>query len=185
MRKIVRQVNIEVDVEERMLEHAKIVALRLRVRTLRDMEVCRTLVILLLVRIVQRVSTKTAVAEPVREPARRVRTRHLDSTTHLMVVDPTVVPYLIARRLVQLGNIAAVAPVRVQVRVLRVQGFLQISTGLRPEVLRIRVVSNHAIHPRVVLVTISLVVLVRSVVSLVSYCNSIDSITLLSLIHIA
>jgi len=90
--KIVRRVNIEVDVEERTLEHAKIVALRLRVRTLRDMEVCRTPVLLLLVRIVQRVSTKAAVAEPVREPARRVRTRHLDSTTHLMVVDPTVVP---------------------------------------------------------------------------------------------
>ena len=90
--KIVRRVNIEVDAEERVLDHAQIVALQVRVRTLRDMEVCRTPVLLLLVRIVQRVSTKAAVAEPVREPARRVRTRHLDSTTHLMVVYPTVVP---------------------------------------------------------------------------------------------
>ena len=138
VRKIVRQVNIEVDVEERMLEHAKIVALRLRVRTLRDMEVCRTFVLLLLVRIVQRVSTKAAVAEPVREPARRVRTRHLDSTTHLMVVDPTVVPYLIARRLVQLGNIAAVAPVRVRVRAHHVRMLLRIRTTLQTVVSRIR-----------------------------------------------
>ena len=35
------------------------------------------------------------------------------------------------------------------------------NTGLRPEVLQIRVASNLAIHPRVVLVTISLVVVVR------------------------
>ena len=89
--KIVRQVNIEVDAEERVLDHAQIVALQVRVRTLRDMEVCRTPVLLLLVRIVQRVSTKQAVGEPVREPARRARTQHLDSTTHLMVVDPTIV----------------------------------------------------------------------------------------------
>ena len=92
MQKIVRQVNIEMDVEDRMLEHAKIVALRLRVGTLRDMEVCRMLVRLLLVQIVTRVSTEKTVGEPAREPALRVRTRHLDSTTHLMVVDPTVVP---------------------------------------------------------------------------------------------
>ena len=48
-----------------------------------------------------------------------------------------------------------------QVRVLLVQDLAQMNTGLRPEVLQIRVASNLAIHPRVVLVTISLVVVVR------------------------
>ena len=52
---------------------------------------------------------------------------------------------------------------RVRVRVLPVQDLVQISTGLRPEVLQIRVASNLVIHLRVVLVTISLVVLVRGV----------------------
>ena len=48
-----------------------------------------------------------------------------------------------------------------QVRVLLVQDLAQMNTGLRPEVLQIRVASNLAIQPRVVLVTISLVVVVR------------------------